>query len=123
MQLREGAITDAGWGGLPYPGGSIHRDTMFDQHVGHWNMALLCYQVEGGEATLKRNRHTSILSQGRIPGYRDRTVRLESPRPRQPDWLFGKIFLSWTSKSSPECQMTSVGKGQAAFSIKGPTAN
>lgn len=56
---------------------------MFDQHVCHWNMALLCYQVERGESTLKRNRCTLILSQGRIPGYRVGTERLESPGPMQ----------------------------------------
>lgn len=120
-------MIDAGWGCLPYPGGSIHCDTMFDQHVCHWNVALLCYQVEGGEATLKRNRRTSILRQGRIPGYCDGSVRLESPGPmqHQVSYLTGYlvIFLSWASKSSLECQLTNVGKGQTAYSIKGPTAN
>lgn len=84
MQLREEAITDAGMGGrLPYPGGSIHCDAMFDQHVCHWNMAFLCYQMERGETTLKRNRCIPTLSQGRIRGYNDRTVRLETPKTMQ----------------------------------------
>lgn len=38
----------------PYPGGGIHRDTVFDQHVGHWNVAFLCDQMEGSESTLER---------------------------------------------------------------------
>lgn len=115
-------------GGLPYPGGSIHCDTMFDQHVCHWNMAFLCYQVERSESTLKRNRCASTLSQGRIPGYSDRTVRLESLKPMQHQlgYLTGhlaKIFLSWASMSSSECQVTNIGKGQVAFSVTGMTAN
>lgn len=44
---------------LPYPGGGVHGDTVFDEHVRHWNVAFLCYQMEGGESALERKRSSS----------------------------------------------------------------
>lgn len=46
-----------------YPGGGVHRDTVFDQHVCHWNVAFLCDQMEGSESTLGRKRSSSAGSQ------------------------------------------------------------
>lgn len=48
---------------LPYPGGGIYCDTMFDQHICHWNVTFLCYQVEGSESTLEEKEvHGFVLS-------------------------------------------------------------
>lgn len=78
------------WGCPPYPGRSIHCDAMFNQHIRHWNMAFLCYQVERSQSTLNRNRCASALNQQRIPVCSDRAGRLEFPKSVQPQlalWL------------------------------------
>lgn len=62
---RGQAHRDIGTSWLPYPGGGVHCDTVFDEHICHWNVAFLCYQMEGGESTLERKRsHHLVFSKG-----------------------------------------------------------
>ena len=67
---------DAGCGS--YPGGGVHRDTVFDQHVCHWNVAFLCDQMEGSESTLGRKRSSSAGNQDRVLGHPGKALRFGS---------------------------------------------
>lgn len=78
MQGEEGSPRGQSAGCWPYPGGGIHRDTMFDQHVCHLNVTFLCDQMKGSESTLERKSSSSAWSQERIPGDTERALRFAS---------------------------------------------